>query len=284
MQQRTWQGWLRIWLTLTCNHLHQVKEKQAHTSVLLLHQLLENLEGGRFLIQSLLQVSGNPCVFSRSDWQSLKCLKPLWYIKDLEWLGTQASAVVSKIGEAVMHTEYFYSVCIQPLHTPSTQTRNRKPRSLSQNCTNVTQHSVQTHRHTISIQNRSLLLHIKKSCSGRKSVLWSCKIKLILWIQLHEPLLFFSTWYWLSGSVLPSWFTLVQKQLCCVYFWRCSFLSVKTSLSGRAFEVDYTVFTAIIEFWQMFKAARLHIKALSFFRQRAKTFLNKVREMMAIFD
>lgn len=89
--------------------------------------------------------------------------------------------------------------------------------------------------------------------------------------------------------ILIKWFSIaklvhISTETVVLYFWRCSFLSVKTSLSGRAFEVDYTVFTAIIEFWQMFKAARLHIKALSFFRQRAKTFLNKVREMMAIFD
>lgn len=42
------------------------------------------------------------------------------------------------------------------------------------------------------------------------------------------------------------------------YLWKWATLAER-------FEVDYTLFTAIIEFWQMFKAARLHIKVLSFF-------------------
>lgn len=52
-----------------------------------------------------------------------------------------------------------------------------------------------------------------RSCSGKEGVLWSCKVRLPLWNQQHGPLLgVFCTWYWLSGSISRSWFTLVHTR------------------------------------------------------------------------
>lgn len=56
--------------------------------------------------------------------------------------------------------------------------------------------------------------------------------------------------------------THTQRRVACI-FWRCSFYLWEWGSLAEHFEVDYTLFTTIIEFWQMFKATRLHIKAPS---------------------
>lgn len=105
--------------------------------------------------------------------------------------------------------------------------------------------------------------------SSREGILWSSKIRHTLWIKQHEVLLCFLffpplPWYRLSGWELPSWITLLYTRAALCVFEDAHFYLWQWGPLAKHFELDYNLLTVIIEFWQMFKATGLHIKALSF--------------------
>lgn len=104
--------------------------------------------------------------------------------------------------------------------------------------------------------------------SSREGILRSCKIRHTLWIKQHEALTTVPPppCYRLSGWALLRWIPLRYNTSCnavCIcedahfYLWRWGPLA-------EHLKPDYYPLTAITAFWQMFKAAGLHIKALSF--------------------
>lgn len=111
-----------------------------------------------------------------------------------------------------------------------------------------------------------LLLHINCSipAAARRVFYGAVKLGLLYGSNSMKHYCFF---HW----ILIEWFSIAKLvhitihtgRVVCI-FEDANFYLWQWGSLAENFEVDYILLTAIIEFWQMFKVTRLHIKALSF--------------------